>query len=85
MLVVDPAVDSHTPAMYQRTSASGLAQCDDADDILLYGGCDASGPQLEKTYPVNSTNNTVISGWLCDASGICHGVRCLSDSIESNL
>ena len=60
-------------AMYQRTaesSASPTAQCDDADDILLYGGCNASGPQLEKTYPVNSTDNTVISGWLCDASGI---------------
>lgn len=59
-------------AMYQRTasSTSPTAQCDDADDILISGGCDSSQVELWSSYPVNAVDNTTQSGWTCYAGNV---------------
>lgn len=59
--------------MYQRTAtsaASPTAQCDDADDILISGGCDCPQTQIWSSYPVNGVDSTAVSGWTCYAGNV---------------
>ncbi len=59
-------------SMYERTATgtgTPFAQCDDNDDILLHGGCDA-GAGLEKSFPVDATNSGAQSGWKCYAGNV---------------
>lgn len=59
--------------MYRRTAANlgfktSTVFCDDTDDILLHGGCDAprnSSPC--DNFPLNPTSSTELSGWQCSA------------------
>ena len=72
MLVVVPAVPSYS-AMYQRTAASSgspTTQCDDADDILISGGCDCPQTQIWSSYPVNAVDSNSVSGWTCYAGNV---------------
>ena len=60
-------------AMYQRTansSGSPTAQCDDADDILISGGCDCPQTSIWSSYPVNAVDNSSVSGWTCYAGNV---------------
>ena len=75
-------------AMYQRTAASSgspTAQCDDADDILISGGCDCPQTQIWSSYPVNAVDsNSVLDGPATLAMStllLCN----LPDSVRSNL
>ena len=56
--------------LYQRTassSSSPTAYCDDADDLLLHGGCNCPQTQIWKSQPINTTSSTSLSGWQCYA------------------
>ena len=56
-------------AIYEETVTSAstpTASCNDNNDILLYGGCDAAAG-LEKSFPVNATSDASVSGWSCYA------------------
>lgn len=60
-------------AMYQRTansSGSPTAQCDDADDILISGGCDCPQTQIWSSYPINAVDSSSVSGWRCYAGNV---------------
>ena len=60
-------------AMYQRTansSGSPTAQCDDADDILVSGGCDCPQTQIWSSYPINAVDSSSVSGWRCYAGNV---------------
>ena len=60
-------------AMYQRTatsSSSPTAQCDDADDILISGGCHCPQTQIWSSYPVNAVDSNSVSGWTCYAGNV---------------
>ena len=58
--------------IYERTasSTSPTAYCDDADDLLLHGGCNCPQTQLWKSYPVNATSSSQNSGWHCWAGNV---------------
>ena len=69
-------------SMYQITESTGsnprIAYCNDANDILLYGGCSV-GTTISSTHPIDPTSDTQISGWSCDGgSGITAYAVCLA-------
>ena len=60
-------------AMYQRTASSSgspTAQCDDANDILISGGCHCPQTQIWSSYPVNAVDSNSVSGWTCYAGNV---------------
>jgi hypothetical protein len=58
--------------LYQRTAGgtSPVAQCDDANDVLLHGGCSCPNAYLWTSAPTDSVGPTTRAGWTCYAGNV---------------